>query len=213
MALIVVGGHSRNVGKTSVVAGLISALSERHWIAVKITQYGHGVCSINGKSCHCAVDEHRWAITEERSWSGRTDTSRFLLAGAAASLWVRTKQGRLSEAMPALLERIARAENVIMESNSVLEFLKPDVYLTVVDPTVADFKQSARRFLQSASAVVLANHSARTRPEAWKGVIANEFAGKPEFKIQPPTYISPAIVHFVRQQISLNKTETKQLAG
>ena len=31
MALIVVGGHSRNVGKTSVVAGLIAALRGHEW--------------------------------------------------------------------------------------------------------------------------------------------------------------------------------------
>ena len=45
MALVVVGGHSRNVGKTSVVAGLIAALPEFKWTAMKITQYGHNVCS------------------------------------------------------------------------------------------------------------------------------------------------------------------------
>ena len=48
MALIVIGGHSRSVGKTSVVAGITSALREFEWTAVKITQYGHGICSANG---------------------------------------------------------------------------------------------------------------------------------------------------------------------
>ena len=42
MSLVVIGGHSRSVGKTSVVAGIIAALPDFHWIAVKITQYGHG---------------------------------------------------------------------------------------------------------------------------------------------------------------------------
>ena len=91
MSLVVVGGHSRNVGKTSVVAGLIAALPERDWTAVKITQYGHGVCSVNGESCGCAVDEHTFALTEERDRAGKGDTSRFLAAGARRSLWVRTK--------------------------------------------------------------------------------------------------------------------------
>ena len=49
MSLIVIGGHSRSVGKTSVVAGLISALPEFQWTALKITQYGHGICSASGK--------------------------------------------------------------------------------------------------------------------------------------------------------------------
>ena len=46
MAIVVIGGHSRNVGKTSVVAGLITRLRELDWLAIKITQFGHGVCSV-----------------------------------------------------------------------------------------------------------------------------------------------------------------------
>jgi len=53
MAVVVVGGHSRSVGKTSVVAGLIAALPEYAWNAMKITQFGHGVCSRNGELCDC----------------------------------------------------------------------------------------------------------------------------------------------------------------
>src|SRR5690242_18695109 len=146
MALIVVGGHSRSVGKTSVVAGLISALREYQWLAVKITQYGHGICSNHGGPCDCALDdqEHSFAINEERDRSGESDTSRFLIAGAARSLWARTRQGYLAEAMPDLRREIAKHENVIIESNSVLRFLRPDLYLTVLDPKNADFKDSAR---------------------------------------------------------------------
>ena len=90
MAIVVIGGHSRSVGKTSVVAGLIAALPEYNWTALKITQYGHGVCSLNGESCHCATDDHSWAISEEKDRSGESDTSRFLVAGAVHALWVRT---------------------------------------------------------------------------------------------------------------------------
>ena len=33
MAIVVVGGHTRNIGKTSVMAGLIRALPEMRWTA------------------------------------------------------------------------------------------------------------------------------------------------------------------------------------
>src|SRR5260370_35824098 len=100
MAILVIGGHSRNVGKTSVVAGLIAALPERQWTAVKITQFGHGECSVNGESCGCATDEHTVAISEERDRSGRYDPSGFLVAGAQCTPSVRTKQRFLPQAMP-----------------------------------------------------------------------------------------------------------------
>jgi len=202
MAVVVVGGHSRNLGKTSVVAGLIAALPDRRWTAVKITQYGHGVCSVNGESCGCAVDEHTWAITEERDRSGKSDSSRFLAAGAARSLWVRTKQGRLAEAMPDLRQEMAAAENVILESNSVIRFLRPDVYLTVLDPATADFKDSAREFLDFAGAVIL--HES-TEPAVWKDVSLKPAADKPVFRIRPPQYVTREMVEFVRKAIQSAK--------
>lgn len=198
MAIIVIGGHSRSVGKTSVVAGLISALPEFHWTAVKITQYGHGVCSANGEPCDCATADHSWAISEERDRSGDSDTSRFLIAGAAQTFWVRTEQGRLAEAMPALRQRLAGARNVIIESNSVLKFLKPDLYLTVLDPSTADFKTSAREFLDRASAVIM--HETSDSPE-WQSVSLKPVAGLRVFRISPPLYITAEIVEFVRASL------------
>ena len=42
-------------------------------------------------------------------------------------------------------------ENIIIESNSVMKFIRPDVYLTVLDPGTTDFKASALEFLDRAS--------------------------------------------------------------
>lgn len=198
MATVVIGGHSRSVGKTSVVAGLIASLPEFDWTAVKITQYGHGICSANGEACDCATGDHSWAISEERDRSGESDTSRFLVAGAAQSLWVRTEQGRLAEAMPALRRRLEGAHNVIIESNSVLKFVRPDLYLTVLDPSTQDFKNSAREFLDRAQAVIL--HQAEGT--AWQAVSLKPVANRPVFQITPPPYVTPEILEFVRAKLN-----------
>jgi hypothetical protein len=199
MAIVVIGGHSRSVGKTSVVAGLISALREFDWTAVKITQYGHGICSANGEACDCATGDHSWAISEERDRSGESDTSRFLVAGALRAYWVRTEQGRLAEAMPSLRQRIEGAGNVIIESNSVLKFLRPDLYLTVLDPATADFKNSAREFLDQASAVIL--HASKDGDTAWRSVSLKPVAERPVFRIAPPPYVTPEIADFVGRRL------------
>jgi len=196
--LIVVGGHSRSVGKTSVVAGLIAALPEFHWTAMKITQYGHGICSANGKMCHCASDDHSWAITEERDRSGESDSSRFLVSGALRSLWVRTRQGMLAEAMPRIRQELAAAENAILESNSILRFVRPNLYLTVLDAGTADFKLSAQQFLDRADAVILHDKADRV---AWSNVSLKPVARKPMFRIAPPQYVTPELIAFVRQEL------------
>jgi len=198
MAIVVIGGHSRSVGKTSVVAGLIAALPEYRWTALKITQYGHGVCSSNGEPCDCATADHTWKITEENDRSGGSDTSRFLVAGAQKVWWVRTQQGRLAEAMPTLRKRFGEAENVIAESNSILKFIRPDLYLTVLDPAIKDFKASAQEFLDRADAVILHDSD----PAAWDRVSLKPVAKHPLFRIHPPPYVTQQIVDFVKTHLT-----------
>jgi hypothetical protein len=201
MPTVVIGGHTRSVGKTSVVAGLIAALRDLHWTALKITQYGHGVCSANGEPCDCATADHSLAISEEKDRSGESDTSRFLVAGADHSWWVRTQQGRLAEAMPRIRTILAKPENFIIESNSILRFLKPDLYLTVLDPATADFKTSAQEFLDRADAVLL-HATPEVKSPTWKQVSLRPVANRPTFNIHPPDYVTPEIVDFVRARLN-----------
>ncbi len=197
MAVVVVSGHSRSVGKTSVVASLIARLPDFHWTAFKITQYGHGFCTADGAPCDCQTDDHTIAISAERDPNTGTDSARFLAAGAVKSLWVRTRQGMLAEAMPRIRKEIAAAENAILESNSILQFLRPDLYLTVLDNATADFKDSARLFLDRADAILLRESGLKLEPH-WTGVSARLLEGKPRFVIAPPDFMSDDLVEFVR---------------
>ncbi|MFN7923492.1 MAG: hypothetical protein U0Q16_25545 [Bryobacteraceae bacterium] len=194
--LLVVGGHSRNIGKSSVVAGLIEALPEARWTAIKITQFGHGVCAEDGEECSCSDLDHPFAIDEERE-PGRTDTGRFLAAGAERSLWVRTPVGQLGLAIPELRRIVAQVGNVIVESNSLLDFFVPDLYVIVVDYRVADVKDSARRFWNRADAIV--ETSARPEKLPWEGIPDRWLDGAPRFEAKPPEWVSPELALFVRE--------------
>jgi hypothetical protein len=200
MAIVVIGGHSRSVGKTSMVAELIAALPEMQWTALKVTQYGHGICSANGEPCDCVTDDHTSSVTEERDRSGESDTSRFLVAGAQRVYWVRTRQGMLAEAMPRIRSIIVDSENVIFESNSVMKFLRPNIYLTVLDFANSDFKDSAREYLDRADAIVVRNNE-RDLPQ-WQGISLKPVQGKPVFEITPPPYCTEAIRTFVLKQLA-----------
>ncbi|MBZ5528705.1 MAG: hypothetical protein LAN71_12485 [Acidobacteriia bacterium] len=169
--IVVVGGHTRNIGKTQLVCDLIAAFPQARWTAVKITQHGHGVCALNGESCDCAPAQHSAALDRQAPGDPETDSGRFLAAGARRAFWLRTKQGFLPEGLPLLraaLEESAvesAAElgadtaafplNLIIESNSLLKFLRPSLYLAVLDPRQSDFKPTARQVLDRADALVL----------------------------------------------------------
>ena len=169
--LVVVGGHTRSIGKTQLVCDIIAAFPKTEWIAGKITQYGHGVCAQNGENCDCAPEEHVCALDWETNADTGTDSARFLAAGAKRSFWLRTKQGFLAEGLPLLREalsevasgewRVASEEQnekstaVILESNSLMQFVKPSLYFAVIDPLREDFKESAQIALDRAHVLVL----------------------------------------------------------
>ena len=211
--VIVVGGHTRSIGKTQLVCDLIEAMPEAQWIAGKITQYGHGVCAQNGHDCDCAPDEHVCAISWEQDASTGTDSARFLAAGAQRSFWLRTKQGFLAEGMPLLREALAEcdagtgpeasgAANLILESNTLLQFLKPSLYFVVLDPTKDDFKDSAKLQLDRASAFVLrhplAEALAARSATGWSGVSAQLVNSRPSYLQREGEPLPAALAEAVR---------------
>lgn len=176
--MIVIGGHTRSIGKTQLVCDVIRAFPRVAWIAGKITQYGHGVCARNGENCDCAPDEHISAFDWEKYANTGTDSARFLEAGAKRSFWLRTKQGYLAEGLPLLrdalkkvasdhgpvISEVSQPQNtadhgtpiaLILESNSLMQFVKPSLYFAVIDPLKDDFKESAQMALDRAHALVL----------------------------------------------------------
>jgi hypothetical protein len=186
--VIVIGGHTRSIGKTQLVCDIIRAFPKAAWVAGKITQYGHGVCAQNGQNCDCAPDEHVSALDWERRSETGTDSARFLEAGAQRSFWLRTKQGFLAEGLPLLraaldklpIEKNDDSQSLILESNSLLQFLRPSLYFAVIDPARDDFKDSARVALDRADAFVLRGPMIPSATEpAWLKLPANLLRLKP----------------------------------
>lgn len=206
--LVVVGGHTRSIGKTSVVAGLIAALPEFHWTALKITQYGGEVCSADGEPCECAVTDpvHPFSVSEETDQDSGTDTSRFLASGARRSFWVRTAVGELGHAMPALRRILDASEHVIAESNSILQFLKPDLYLVVLDFGARDFKSTSLHYLDRADALIMIDRGAAL-PQ-WSGVARRLWESKPRFLVQPPQWATEAMAALVRGRRNSSPTSS-----
>jgi hypothetical protein len=193
--LVVVGGHSRNIGKTSVMSSIIASNRDLHWHAIKITQHGHDVCASDGDDCGCAGDRlHPCALDEQLQPDG-TDSGRYLAAGAIRSWWLRTAAGDLGEAMPAFRKLCESAENLIVESNSILRFVQPDLYIVVLDCAVDDMKDSARLYLDRADAFAVAHGEFAT--PSWN-VPPRWFRNKPMFPVVPPNYDSAGLAEFVR---------------
>ena len=198
--LVVVGGHSRNIGKTSVVAGLIRKLRNRKWTAVKITLYGDGVCTREGGVCGCEPGSgEAFALSEEYE-PNKTDSGRFLAAGAERSLWLRAPAGELGKAAGTIRKILDQSANVIVESNSIVELVQPNVFLMLMDFSCEDFKPSSMRFLDRADGFVVIDRDINV--PLWQDVARGMWDGKPHFLVKPPAYVTPALADFVRLKLA-----------
>jgi hypothetical protein len=134
--VIVVGGHARNIGKTSVICGIICALPHWNWTAIKITPHAHDAADKTG-----------------------ADTERFLSSGAARAFMVQT------EGMSRVTQLLTESENSIIESNNILRFLEPDLCAMVLDGAVKDFKPTGIAFLRRANLLVITSDAKLAWPQ------------------------------------------------
>ena len=176
--ILVVGGHSRKVGKTSLIVDLIRAFPGAGWTAVKITYHSHAPLAGTAEESSGDLSQRATALHEERDRFNRTDTSRFLAAGAARAFLLQVEQGRMAEGLALMRAELEMPGNVIVESNTALHFLKPLLYLVVLDPSREDFKSSVQSALHLVDAFVLRSPLG-TSP--WRELPEGVLETKPKF--------------------------------
>jgi len=192
MTLVVVGGHSRKVGKTSVTEGIIRAFRQHPWTAVKISSHWHDSQSI----------PDNFLIYEESSGQGEgTDSARYLAAGASRAFWVQVRPRHLAEAMPAVLPLLQSTPYVIVESNAILNYVRPDLFVMVLRHDVDEFKDSAREILVRAHAIVAVDPG--TAIPGWKEGVRAAMAGIPVFAAAEPGALPAGLVDFMKSRLGL----------
>lgn len=141
--LIVVGGHSRNVGKTSLIVRLLPFLGGNEWIAVKISNHRH------------APNHTGDSVVEEFNRDGLSPTARYLRAGARRSFLRRAADDEMRSSAEWIAELLRLGHNMIVESNRIVDHISCDLVFFVVAPAIGDWKASSAACLSKADAVVL----------------------------------------------------------
>jgi hypothetical protein len=144
MAIVVVGGAARGVGKTALVCGLIAALPEFAWTAVKITSHGH---EGHGHGRH----EPIW---EEAEAGQGTDTARYLAAGARRAFLLTARDEELSQRLAEFWNTLDPGAHVLFESNRILAYVKPDLCIAIDAGPGAAMKSSFRLVERQKNATV-----------------------------------------------------------
>jgi len=197
--LLAVGGQRRKAGKTAVVAGLISALAEARWTAVKIAGHAHGDASTRTGATE-VVERGEGYVLRRQVTPDETDTGRYLASGANRAYLLETEAGALPRAVPLLRRLLRESQYTIIESSSVVEFIDPDLFLMVADPGSSDVKGSSRRNLERADAFVVVGSERRARDSG--GMFPAVLATRPCFEAPGPG-LPDALAGFVRRRMRL----------
>lgn len=155
-SLIVVGGHSRGVGKTSLIEYILARRRDEAWTAVKISAHRHAPPGADPP-----------LVEEADAASPHTQTGRYLAAGASRAYLCRTPEARLRDTARFLEGLLAGGTSVIVESNRIAGLVAPDLALFVVDPSIADWKGSSPLVLGRADALVTPGDAAGAREAAF----------------------------------------------
>jgi len=133
MKTIVISGSHSGVGKTSLAERLLFTLKE--WSALKVTVKKEGkACRIKRNCSICSeIRQPFYIIKDEKiiSQPGK-DTARLKGSGAKQVIWLKAKPEGLKEGLEKALLEFSDCQGVVIEGNSVLKFIKPDMNIHVL---------------------------------------------------------------------------------
>lgn len=148
MRIITVSGAHSGAGKTAVIEKLLGIF--KGWSALKVTlAHRKGKCPAR-KNCRACdgLDSGFSIVSAKRIIEQKgKDTARFKLAGAKKALWLRSSPRALKNGLQEALSLLQGDRGLIIESNSALKYLKPDLAV-LVKRKDSVLKPSARRILE-----------------------------------------------------------------
>jgi hypothetical protein len=178
LAVIVIGGSGKDVGKTSLMCAVIAALREFAWTAVKIAGHDYEAAG------SAASGQTVW---EETRAGQETDTGRYLEAGARRALLV-TRSGA-DVPIEEIWRAVGEERNVMFESNRIVDVVKLDVCLALMGNST-ERKPSYLRLLRMADAVVSVGYEVDDVPE-----------GVRSFRLESAGQLSGEMVEWLRGRV------------
>ena len=105
------------------------------------------------------------------------DTKRLLDSGAERVLWVQSPYSELGEILPIAVERLSDLKGIIVEGNSAIEFLKPDMVIFISEAEAGRSKKSAEKILPMADVVIYDKEVPPKTPEKAKRFRSDDVEG------------------------------------
>jgi molybdopterin-guanine dinucleotide biosynthesis protein len=171
--IVAVSGFSSNVGKTTLVCELLSHLPG--WEAIKLTRGHYRSCGREPETCCVSdllQDEPVVRTGRESNYAIGKDTGRFWDSGAANVHWVIVSDDQVEQGIAKALSRV-KAEGVVIEGNSFLQYVEADVTIMCSRAEGGKIKSSARSTLAKTDLLYLSSlngngATARQKFASWR---------------------------------------------
>lgn len=170
--IIGIGGSHSGSGKTVLVSALLKYLTSRNncrnWGAVKYTR----------------TLSHPLIISDKKILSEKgKDTFRMLKSGALEVLWIKSPQQGLHKVLPGAVKRLSYLDGIIVEGNSAIEFLKPDIVIFTLGSSKTLWKSGIERLLAISDIIFYENNAELPKVIRTKRLFHKSFSDKDQNKV------------------------------
>jgi hypothetical protein len=129
--MVMIGGNSRNAGKTTLACNIIRKLSSTNEVtALKVTSIRPGESDMHGN--HSDENFSGYSITEEFNRDLLKDTSAMLKAGASRVFYIRAEDTFAEQAIHSFLADYNFNQPLVCESRSLRRVLIPGLFLIMM---------------------------------------------------------------------------------
>lgn len=156
---LIIGGATRNVGKTTLTCKIIDNFSKNNnIIGVKIKTINENDSFFHGRDNNPLKENENYRIAEEKISGSGSDGERMLVAGAKKVFKIKARYNYLKTAFEELIESI-KIDNYsfVCESNSIVEHINSKIYFLIISKNNIEIKPSAKRNKKYADRIIFTN--------------------------------------------------------
>lgn len=129
--MIMIGGNSRNSGKTTIACNCIARLAATHEvIGLKVTSVRPGEENMHGD--HTENTTGNYTVFEETNPETTKDTSKMLKAGATHVYYIRVEEIFMQQAILHFLSKYINKQLIVCESRSLRGIITPGLFLMMM---------------------------------------------------------------------------------
>ncbi len=147
--MVMIGGNSRNSGKTTLACSIITKLAATcEVIGLKVTSIRPGEEDFHGNHPEDLNDD--FSIFEELNPDSSKDTSKMLKAGASHVYYIRVSETHIENALLYFKTRYIKKQIIVCESRSLRRIINPGLFLIMMRiPAVGKTKDIAEYLIQA----------------------------------------------------------------